>query len=120
MSSKFGPQTGPIHTFVEECRQLNRDQAQKLVTAWLKDIHQAQLERALQQVRRARRSEWFEANTTLMLALADPGGWAARPCYDVVTALVVGDLISRQDFDALTDPWRTGLGKELKWSHHGG
>ena len=109
----LGPQGVQVAALIERSRRLAADDLQRLTAEWpaawaARDVAwEAATDAARDAARDAAWEAAWEAATDAARDAAWGAAWVAR---DVALALVVRDLISTEDYDTLTLPWRQTIG----------
>lgn len=107
----LGPQGEHVAALISSIHDITSDGAERLVLAWAAAWDSA-LDSALDAARRAALAATWAATRDAALYAA----WTHELCVgrdvaeDVALALLVRDLITTEDYDILTRPWRTAVG----------
>lgn len=111
----LGPQGEHVAELIRSIPDITGDDAKRLATAQAAALYDTQ-DAALYFTRdaarfAARAATWTEAQAATWAAkLSTSWGAALGAAWDAVLALLVRDLITTEDYDALTHPWRTAIG----------
>ena len=106
----LGPNGQEVVALVERCKSLTRTEIDALHAAWGAARHAALYAARDAAWDAARRAAWGAARHAALYAARDAALYAARraawdAAWDAVSALVVRDLITPEQFDLLYGPW---------------
>ena len=112
----FGPQGAHVVALLERARHLTLDEARALAPVWddaLADALGDASDAAWDAAESAALAATLAATLTAALAAVEEAAALGDALYavrDAAGALVVRDLITTEDYDTLTRPWRTVIG----------
>lgn len=115
MSDKYGPQTIEIEALIARAKVITDDESRSWYAAWYA-TQDSSPNAAWDAARDAALDAAWDAAWDAARDVADDAAWDAvrsaadYPVRDAALALLVRDLISEDDYDLLTRPWRQAIG----------